>query len=581
MFFLFISSYFFYLISFFFFFKQKTAYEMLRSLVGSEMCIRDRFKHDTHTAPLSEYEKSLLIQGVQAYGTSWKGIAQAYLRWRPTTMLSRTWKQLLLQDPTLLSLIPVKPKFTYSRKAPVLPSAAPFTSNPAPAPLVPLSAARPVVIVPSLLPQPPPTNRTHDAVVNNNRFNDTININLQPDRQPTIFRSSRLPPSASQQYSDAPYALDGTGGSRTGFDTKFLEHYGGEPSNMSGGASLFGLDGLPLDGLTQLMASEDFTMSPSKQCMPPPPWNGQSCSPGLALNPEHRLDDPMHLIAPQGPSPSKLVFHQSPLRSPLIRQPSPRKRLRSSPYSLRSAGSGQLPVQERHDDEQDADDETEPGVHSKRARRLQAVQAIKANHTEVEAVEALAGLSQEKSLSSLAASQSRHRQQLLVPPHHEPPASKPITTPKVRRRIQPEKVSTPRSRSKSKASPSAPTDSSKTSKGHKQNSQKDQGSVAPVMEAANSELAKQGPKGPNSGHNSGTKGSGETGQQAAFTKDEDRMLLKTAKENRKKMKEMNFRIALWAGLRQQGLLEREPARVDERFLDFCRAEPKFRKHFGV
>src|SRR5674536_369937 len=31
---------------FFFFFKQKTAYEMLRSLVGSEMCIRDRVKTD-------------------------------------------------------------------------------------------------------------------------------------------------------------------------------------------------------------------------------------------------------------------------------------------------------------------------------------------------------------------------------------------------------------------------------------------------------------------------------------------------------------------------------------------------------
>src|SRR5678815_3200129 len=30
---------------FFFFFKQKTAYEMLRSLVGSEMCIRDRDKY--------------------------------------------------------------------------------------------------------------------------------------------------------------------------------------------------------------------------------------------------------------------------------------------------------------------------------------------------------------------------------------------------------------------------------------------------------------------------------------------------------------------------------------------------------
>eukprot|EP00658_Telonema_sp_P-2_P025973 TRINITY_DN20479_c0_g1_i2.p2 TRINITY_DN20479_c0_g1~~TRINITY_DN20479_c0_g1_i2.p2 ORF type:complete len:155 (-),score=33.69 TRINITY_DN20479_c0_g1_i2:611-1075(-) len=33
---------------FFFFFKQKTAYEMLRSLVGSEMCIRDRLhKHQS------------------------------------------------------------------------------------------------------------------------------------------------------------------------------------------------------------------------------------------------------------------------------------------------------------------------------------------------------------------------------------------------------------------------------------------------------------------------------------------------------------------------------------------------------
>ena len=31
-----------YFVFLFFFFKQKTAYEMLRSLVGSEMCIRDR-----------------------------------------------------------------------------------------------------------------------------------------------------------------------------------------------------------------------------------------------------------------------------------------------------------------------------------------------------------------------------------------------------------------------------------------------------------------------------------------------------------------------------------------------------------
>src|SRR5665254_21612 len=33
-------------VSRFFFFKQKTAYDMLRSLVGSEMCIRDRIGFD-------------------------------------------------------------------------------------------------------------------------------------------------------------------------------------------------------------------------------------------------------------------------------------------------------------------------------------------------------------------------------------------------------------------------------------------------------------------------------------------------------------------------------------------------------
>src|SRR5674536_124361 len=41
---------------FFFFFKQKTAYEMLRSLVGSEMCIRDR----GYCAP-----------GIRPRGTGW------------------------------------------------------------------------------------------------------------------------------------------------------------------------------------------------------------------------------------------------------------------------------------------------------------------------------------------------------------------------------------------------------------------------------------------------------------------------------------------------------------------------------
>eukprot|EP00658_Telonema_sp_P-2_P001089 TRINITY_DN10409_c0_g2_i2.p1 TRINITY_DN10409_c0_g2~~TRINITY_DN10409_c0_g2_i2.p1 ORF type:complete len:231 (+),score=63.51 TRINITY_DN10409_c0_g2_i2:80-772(+) len=37
----------------FFFFKQKTAYEMLRSLVGSEMCIRDRQYHNHRVASTS------------------------------------------------------------------------------------------------------------------------------------------------------------------------------------------------------------------------------------------------------------------------------------------------------------------------------------------------------------------------------------------------------------------------------------------------------------------------------------------------------------------------------------------------
>eukprot|EP00658_Telonema_sp_P-2_P067298 TRINITY_DN5621_c0_g1_i2.p1 TRINITY_DN5621_c0_g1~~TRINITY_DN5621_c0_g1_i2.p1 ORF type:complete len:131 (-),score=39.50 TRINITY_DN5621_c0_g1_i2:270-662(-) len=47
---------------FFFFFKQKTAYEMLRSLVGSEMCIRDsigaRFV-DTFNGPVNQLPPSI------------------------------------------------------------------------------------------------------------------------------------------------------------------------------------------------------------------------------------------------------------------------------------------------------------------------------------------------------------------------------------------------------------------------------------------------------------------------------------------------------------------------------------------
>eukprot|EP00658_Telonema_sp_P-2_P082793 TRINITY_DN8818_c0_g1_i3.p1 TRINITY_DN8818_c0_g1~~TRINITY_DN8818_c0_g1_i3.p1 ORF type:complete len:656 (+),score=145.29 TRINITY_DN8818_c0_g1_i3:111-2078(+) len=46
--------------SFFFFFKQKTAYEMLRSLVGSEMCIRDRYQSPAEENFLSEYDTWVL-----------------------------------------------------------------------------------------------------------------------------------------------------------------------------------------------------------------------------------------------------------------------------------------------------------------------------------------------------------------------------------------------------------------------------------------------------------------------------------------------------------------------------------------
>src|SRR5678816_4963935 len=43
----------------FFFFKQKTAYEMLRSLVGSEMCIRDRHRHAVMVEALAEVHERL------------------------------------------------------------------------------------------------------------------------------------------------------------------------------------------------------------------------------------------------------------------------------------------------------------------------------------------------------------------------------------------------------------------------------------------------------------------------------------------------------------------------------------------
>eukprot|EP00658_Telonema_sp_P-2_P074463 TRINITY_DN6369_c0_g1_i5.p1 TRINITY_DN6369_c0_g1~~TRINITY_DN6369_c0_g1_i5.p1 ORF type:complete len:100 (+),score=14.66 TRINITY_DN6369_c0_g1_i5:44-343(+) len=48
---------------FFFFFKQKTAYEMLRSLVGSEMCIRDRFQW-VHVEKILEISSPTIVSSI-------------------------------------------------------------------------------------------------------------------------------------------------------------------------------------------------------------------------------------------------------------------------------------------------------------------------------------------------------------------------------------------------------------------------------------------------------------------------------------------------------------------------------------
>eukprot|EP00831_Metopus_contortus_P045143 TRINITY_DN3618_c0_g1_i3.p3 TRINITY_DN3618_c0_g1~~TRINITY_DN3618_c0_g1_i3.p3 ORF type:complete len:116 (-),score=40.56 TRINITY_DN3618_c0_g1_i3:290-637(-) len=48
------------LVFFFFFFKQKTAYEMQRGLVGSEMCIRDRVSTQSTWENMSEKSASIV-----------------------------------------------------------------------------------------------------------------------------------------------------------------------------------------------------------------------------------------------------------------------------------------------------------------------------------------------------------------------------------------------------------------------------------------------------------------------------------------------------------------------------------------
>eukprot|EP00825_Cyclidium_porcatum_P020872 TRINITY_DN2346_c0_g1_i2.p1 TRINITY_DN2346_c0_g1~~TRINITY_DN2346_c0_g1_i2.p1 ORF type:complete len:674 (+),score=133.57 TRINITY_DN2346_c0_g1_i2:64-2085(+) len=53
------------IVFFFFFFKQKTAYEIMPSLVGSEMCIRDSFKAVSHETHLQIEHDQLHTQGLK------------------------------------------------------------------------------------------------------------------------------------------------------------------------------------------------------------------------------------------------------------------------------------------------------------------------------------------------------------------------------------------------------------------------------------------------------------------------------------------------------------------------------------
>ena len=66
----------------FFFFKQKTAYEMLRSLVGSEMCIRDSDSTETCSHVSSRPECSCtggLSWGLSAFASDTHPVSYTHL----------------------------------------------------------------------------------------------------------------------------------------------------------------------------------------------------------------------------------------------------------------------------------------------------------------------------------------------------------------------------------------------------------------------------------------------------------------------------------------------------------------------
>ena len=63
-------------LSIFFFFKQKTAYEIMPSLVGSEMCIRDRYIIDLKIKPY--FEKKILSEITVADVRAWQNELLTY-----------------------------------------------------------------------------------------------------------------------------------------------------------------------------------------------------------------------------------------------------------------------------------------------------------------------------------------------------------------------------------------------------------------------------------------------------------------------------------------------------------------------
>eukprot|EP00658_Telonema_sp_P-2_P032714 TRINITY_DN24151_c0_g1_i1.p1 TRINITY_DN24151_c0_g1~~TRINITY_DN24151_c0_g1_i1.p1 ORF type:complete len:146 (+),score=41.62 TRINITY_DN24151_c0_g1_i1:24-461(+) len=82
---------------FFFFFKQKTAYEMLRSLVGSEMCIRDRYQRRVRDTKSSNMKVVFLdIDGVVQINTP--GMISQHLLGYIKTIVDKTGASIVLSS---------------------------------------------------------------------------------------------------------------------------------------------------------------------------------------------------------------------------------------------------------------------------------------------------------------------------------------------------------------------------------------------------------------------------------------------------------------------------------------------------